>query len=87
MTLATGLMAFGILWWMVFFVVLPFGIKTEEESGGTTITGNAPSAPTRPRMLLKTAITTIITMVLFLAGYLAANSGIIDLRGYFSGAG
>ncbi len=82
MTIATGLMAFAILWWLVFFMVLPFGVKTEEEAGGATVEGHAPSAPNKPRLVMKAVITTIISAAIFLVVYLIFTSGIIDLRGY-----
>ena len=36
-----------ILWWLVLFATLPFGLKTQEEHGEVTL-GTVPSAPGRP---------------------------------------
>ena len=65
MGFATGLMVFFILWWVVIFTVLPFGVRTVEEEGGTVERGHAPSAPVRPMLLKKALITTAITAVLW----------------------
>lgn len=83
MTLATGLMAYAILWWLVFFMVLPWGVRTVEETGDME-PGHAPSAPARPRLLLKVAVTTLVSAAVFLVAYSLVASGIIDLRGYFT---
>ena len=48
MSLVTALVAYAIIWWMVFFMVLPFGVRTAEEVGETTEPGHAPSAPGHP---------------------------------------
>ena len=34
MSLVSGLMIYAILWWLVLFMVLPFGIRTTREAGG-----------------------------------------------------
>ena len=84
MSLVTGLMIYAILWWLVLFMVLPFGVRTVREEGGEVGEGEAASAPARPRIALKMLVTTIVSgvvMGLFLAGM---NSGLIDLRGYFA---
>ncbi len=49
---------FAITWWLVFFMALPFGVRTPDEPEP----GHAPSAPERPRGALKAAITTAIAV-------------------------
>ena len=54
MTAAGALVTFVVVWWLVFFMVLPFGAAPEEHPQP----GNVESAPARPRLLLKALITT-----------------------------
>jgi predicted secreted protein len=73
--LATG-MTYIIVWWLVLFMVLPFGANPPDE----VEPGMAPSAPARPRMWLKIAITTVIAAVLTGLGMWLLDSGLIQLR-------
>ena len=51
---------FVIIWWLVLFVVLPFGIQRDENS----IKGNDPDAPKNPMLKKKIYFTTIISIFL-----------------------
>ena len=64
MTLPIGLAIFFTIWWIVLFAVLPFGVRSQHEIADIT-PGTDPGAPVAPRLLLKAAITTGITCVLF----------------------
>jgi predicted secreted protein len=72
---ATGV-TFVIVWWLVLFMVLPFGASPPDE----VEPGMAPSAPERPRMGLKIAITTVIAAVLTALVLWLLQSGLIQLR-------
>ena len=41
---------FFIIWWMVLFAMLPFGLRTQDEDGDVTL-GTVSSAPRGPHML------------------------------------
>ncbi len=56
-----NIVVFVIIWWMVLFCVLPWGVQAPESPAP----GHATSAPARPRILLKFAITTAIATALF----------------------
>lgn len=69
-------LTFVIVWWLVLFMVLPFGARPPDEvEPGTT-----PSAPAKPRLGLKFAITTLIALILTGAITWAIESGLIGLR-------
>lgn len=57
-----------IVWWLVFFVTLPIGIRTQEEEGDGMHLGTVPSAPVRPMLLRKALAATIIAAVI-VAGF------------------
>jgi predicted secreted protein len=67
---------FVIVWWLVLFMVLPFGARPPDE----VEPGMAPSAPARPRMGLKIAITTAIALALTALILWLLQSGLIQLR-------
>ena len=52
MTLATAIAIYFIIWWVVLFAVLPFGVRSQEESGavepGTERLGVRPNAELVP---------------------------------------
>jgi predicted secreted protein len=60
MDFVSGLVVFLLLWWWVFLMSLPFGVRTLD----TPEAGHAPSAPARPMLWRKVLVTTIIAAVL-----------------------
>jgi predicted secreted protein len=68
MTLPMAIGIYFICWWLVLFAVLPFGAGAPEQQGDV-VTGHADSAPAQPRILLKFAITTVISALVFAVVY------------------
>jgi predicted secreted protein len=66
------------IWWIVIFAVLPFGIQSQHEVG-TIVPGTDPGAPAVPRLGRAAAITTAISLAIWLPLYLALTRGWIDL--------
>ena len=67
---------FVMVWWLVLFMVLPFGAAPPEE----VQPGTAPSAPARPRLALKFLITTLIALVATALILWVIHSGFVQLR-------
>ena len=73
MTIASALAVYFIIWWTVLFVVLPFGVRSQAETGEVT-QGTEPGAPALPGLLRKAAITSVIAAVVFvIVWYVWAN--------------
>jgi predicted secreted protein len=53
-----------VIWWVVLFAVLPFGVKSQHEAG-EVVPGTEPGAPVRPRLLLKFLVTSLIAAVIW----------------------
>jgi len=53
-----------IIWWLVLFLVLPFGVRTQGESG-EIVPGTSAGAPVAPHMLRTLILTTIIAGLFF----------------------
>ena len=75
MDFVSGLVVFILLWWWVFLMSLPFGIKTPKEIE----TGHATSAPEKPMLRRKVFFSTAIASVLFAIVYWIIDTGVISL--------
>jgi predicted secreted protein len=64
------------VWWLILFMVLPFGAAPPDE----VEPGMATSAPAKPRMALKLAITTVLAALVTALIVWLMNSGLIQLR-------
>ena len=62
-----------ILWWIVLFATLPFGLKTQDEDEDVTL-GTVSSAPKGPHMLRAFVRTTIVS-ALILGGFYLLTKG------------
>ncbi|MPY75270.1 MAG: DUF1467 family protein [Alphaproteobacteria bacterium] len=76
MTWFGGIVIYVIVWWMVLFAVLPWGNRPPE----TPEPGHATSAPEKPRLALKFAVTTGIATLVFLMIWWLFESDLISLR-------
>lgn len=68
----TLLAIYFIVWWLVFFVTLPIGVRSQEETGEGRYLGTDPGAPSRPMLGRKALAATLIAAVitaLFWVGY------------------
>ena len=79
MTLTSGLAIYVIIWWLILFMVLPFGAKAKINAVNIE-EGQDAGAPAKPMMLKKLLATTLISLVVFAAFYFAFDYGLIDFR-------
>ena len=77
MGIVSGIVVFIIIWWLVFFTVLPHGNRPPE----AVEEGMEPGAPAKPRLWRKAGITTLIAIVLFGAFWVINDQGWISFRG------
>jgi len=81
MTLVGGIAIYFVLWWLVLFTVLPWGATSAHELGQEVEAGHAASAPVKPYLLAKFAATTLISAVIFAAGWAVFAAGWVTLDG------
>ena len=55
---------FLTIWFVVLFAVLPFGIRSQHETGDF-VPGTDPGAPVEPRLLIKALWTTLLSLLVF----------------------
>jgi predicted secreted protein len=70
------MIVFAVVWWLILFMVLPFGAAPPDE----VEPGMATSAPAKPRIGLKLAITTVLAMGVTALVVWLIDSGLIQLR-------
>ena len=69
-----------VVWWVVLFAVLPFGVRTQDDAGDVTL-GTTPSAPVRPRLVRTAIATTILAAVIVGAVWIAFDRYGVTLEG------
>ncbi len=57
-----------ILWWLVLFATLPFGLRTQDEEKEVTL-GTTPSAPRGSHVARAFLRTTLVSMVIYAVVY------------------
>jgi predicted secreted protein len=72
----TTSIVFAVVWWLILFMVLPFGAAPPDE----VEPGMATSAPARPRLGIKLAVTTVLAALVTGLIMWALGSGLIELR-------
>jgi len=65
-----GLALYFVIWWILLFAILPFGIQSQVESG-EVVAGSEPGAPSAPGLQEK-AIWTSLVAAIVLVGVAAA---------------
>ena len=61
MDLVTGIVVYLLVWWVALFSVLPWGNRPAE----TVTPGTVESAPAKPRLLIKFAVTTVLAAAIW----------------------
>jgi predicted secreted protein len=77
-SISTGFAIYFVLWWIVLFVALPFGVRSQHEDGSGA-PGTDPGAPIATRMGRKLIWTTIISAVIFAIAMLAYDAGYLSI--------
>jgi predicted secreted protein len=63
--IAGGLAFYFVVWWVMLFAVLPFGVRSQHESDEMA-PGTEPGAPVAPGLLEKAIWTTVVAGIVFL---------------------
>lgn len=80
----SGIVVYVIVWWVVVFAVLPFGIRSlhEDEANREAIEaeGHEPGAPIRANLMRKFLWTTLIAAGIWLVIYGVVESDLLSFR-------
>jgi predicted secreted protein len=78
-TISTAFAIYFVLWWVTLFVTLPFGVRSQHETGEGA-PGTDPGAPIATRMVAKLIWTTLISAVIFALAMLAYHAGYLSIE-------
>lgn len=78
-SISTAFAIYFVLWWIVLFLTLPFGVRSQHEDG-ESVPGTDPGAPIVSRMGRKLIWTTVISAVIYAVAMLAYNAGYLNIE-------
>ena len=77
--ISTAFAIYFVVWWIALFLTLPFGVRSQHEDGGGA-PGTDPGAPIVTGMGRKLIWTTVISAVIFGAGWFAYQGGYLSVE-------
>ena len=80
MPITTGIAIFFLIWWIMLFVVLPWGVHRQDEEGEIA-PGTDPGAPAIPNLKRKLVWTTLVSLVVFAGCYVVYVDRLVTLEG------
>jgi predicted secreted protein len=78
-TVSTAFAIYFVIWWIVLFLTLPFGVRSQHEDGEGT-PGSDPGAPVATRMGRKLIWTTVLSAIIFALASLAYDAGYLNVE-------
>jgi predicted secreted protein len=78
-TVSTAFAIYFVIWWIVLFLTLPFGVRSQHEDGEGT-PGTDPGAPIASRMGRKLIWTTVLAAGIFAAAWLGYDAGYLNVE-------
>ena len=82
MGITGSIIVYVLIWWIIFFSVLPVGIQSNKGRFREKLEGIDPGAPDNPKIARKFLITTIITSIIFIVIYYLVEFDLLNLREY-----
>ena len=82
MGITGSIIVYVLIWWIIFFSVLPVGIQSNKEKFKEKIEGVDPGAPINPKIGKKFLVTTLITSIIFIVIYYLVEINLLNLREY-----
>ena len=80
MGITGSIIVYVMIWWIIFFSVLPIGIQSNKEVFKEKLGGSDPGASKNPKILKKFLITTLITSIIFAVIYYLVEVNLLNLR-------
>ena len=79
MSLTGSIVIYVIIWWIVFFSLLPMDVNRDKNR---KIEGEDPGSPENPKIVKKFIYTTVISTVLFLIIFNLVQNNYLNLRNF-----
>jgi predicted secreted protein len=74
----TAIAVYFLIWWVVLFAVLPWGVRSQQEQG-EIVSGSDPGAPAIPKLLAKLVWTTVTATIIFAVCYVIYVNRLLPL--------
>ena len=81
MSLTGSLIIYVLIWWIVFFALLPIDVNREKKQN---IIGIAAGAPENPKIIKKFVYSTLITSIIFIIIFLLVKYEYLNIRNLIS---
>ena len=81
MSITGSLIIYVLIWWIVFFALLPIDVNREKKDN---IKGIDTGAPENPKIIKKFAYSTLITSIIFIIIYLLVKYEYLNIRNLIS---
>ncbi len=82
MKIGSAIAIYLLFWMLTLFAVLPWGVRTSDETGAERAPGEADSAPANPMLWRKAGWTTAIATTLFALFYANYVSGWVTIDSF-----
>ena len=80
MGITGSIIVYVMIWWIIFFSLLPTGIQSNKEVFKEKIGGMDPGAPKNPKIGKKFLLATLITTIIFSVIYYLVSIDLLNLR-------
>ena len=81
MSITGSLIIYVLIWWIVFFALLPIDVNREKKG---IIRGIDAGAPENPKIIKKFAYSTLITSIIFIIIFLLVKYEYLNIRNLIS---
>ena len=79
MSITGSVVIYVIIWWIVFFSILPIDVNRKKN---LKVEGEDPGSPENPKIFKKFIYTTLISIVIFLIIYYLVQYNYLNLRNF-----
>ena len=81
MSITGSLIIFVLIWWIIFFSLLPIDVERKHRE---IVEGVDKGSPENPRIIKKIFYTTIITLIIFIGIFILVKYDYLNLRRFIS---
>ena len=81
MSITGSLIIFVLIWWIIFFSLLPIDVDRKHKE---IVEGVDKGSPENPRIIKKLIYTTIITSIIFVGIFMLVKDDYLNLRRFIS---
>ena len=81
MSITGSLIVFVLIWWIIFFSLLPIDVDRKHKE---MVEGADKGSPENPKIIKKIIYTTVITLIIFIGIFMLVKYDYLNLRRFIS---